>query len=74
MLTFYRLFQLLPHTKLHVFNECGHWTQIEKTDRIIDYILTYVNTVNEPIKITRKSAGTFRRPVIGTFFKSFRSS
>jgi 2-hydroxymuconate-semialdehyde hydrolase len=24
-----RLFQLVPHAQLHLFGECGHWTQIE---------------------------------------------
>lgn len=40
--TSYRLIQLLPHAELHVFNECGHWTQIEKTEPFIDHILTFV--------------------------------
>lgn len=29
----YRLHQLLKHSELHIFGECGHWTQIEKKDR-----------------------------------------
>lgn len=40
--TSYRLIQLLPHAELHVFNECGHWTQIEKTEPFIDNILTFI--------------------------------
>ena len=40
--TSYRLIQLLPHAELHVFNECGHWTQIEKTEPFIDHILTFI--------------------------------
>ena len=40
--TSYRLIQLLPHAELHVFNECGHWTQIEKTEPFIDNILTFL--------------------------------
>lgn len=40
--TSYRLIQLLPHAQLHVFNECGHWTQIEKTEPFIDTILTFI--------------------------------
>lgn len=50
--TSYRLIQLLPHAELHVFNECGHWTQIEKTEPFIDNILTFLK--NESI-INEKS-------------------
>ncbi len=28
-----RLFNLLPKAELHMFGRCGHWTQIEHTDR-----------------------------------------
>ncbi|MCI5040861.1 MAG: alpha/beta fold hydrolase [Donghicola eburneus] len=28
-----RLFALLPNSELHMFGGCGHWTQIEKTNR-----------------------------------------
>ncbi|MCL6625357.1 alpha/beta fold hydrolase [Alicyclobacillus shizuokensis] len=28
----YRLFTLLPRAELHVFGQCGHWTQIERKD------------------------------------------
>ena len=28
-----RLFELLPNSELHIFRNCGHWTQIEKADR-----------------------------------------
>ncbi|KZE37593.1 2-hydroxy-6-oxo-2,4-heptadienoate hydrolase [Bhargavaea cecembensis] len=41
--TSYKLVQLLPHAELHLFNECGHWTQIEKTDPFINHILAFVN-------------------------------
>lgn len=48
--TSYRLIQLLPHAEMHVFNECGHWTQIEKTEPFINNILSFIknssNTVN----------------------------
>lgn len=40
--TAYRLIQLLPHAEMHVFNECGHWTQIEKTEPFIDQVLTFI--------------------------------
>jgi 2-hydroxymuconate-semialdehyde hydrolase len=26
-----RIYRLLPHADMHIFGECGHWTQIEKT-------------------------------------------
>jgi 2-hydroxymuconate-semialdehyde hydrolase len=29
----YKLFDLIPHAQLHVFGECGHWTQIEHAGR-----------------------------------------
>jgi 2-hydroxymuconate-semialdehyde hydrolase len=29
----YRLFDLIARAQLHVFGECGHWTQIEHADR-----------------------------------------
>ncbi|WP_231687904.1 alpha/beta hydrolase [Bacillus sp. FJAT-27251] len=40
--TSYKLFQLLPHAELHLFNECGHWTQIEKSEPFIDHILAFI--------------------------------
>lgn len=40
--TSYRLIELLPHAELHVFNECGHWTQIEKTEPFVNHILTFI--------------------------------
>lgn len=42
--TSYKLVQLLPHAELHLFNECGHWTQIEKTEPFIDHLLAFINT------------------------------
>lgn len=29
----YKLFDLIPRAQLHMFGECGHWTQIEHADR-----------------------------------------
>jgi len=40
--TSYKLVRLLPHSELHLFNECGHWTQIEKTDSFIDHVLAFL--------------------------------
>jgi 2-hydroxymuconate-semialdehyde hydrolase len=30
-----RLHSLVPKSELHVFGQCGHWTQIEKKDRFV---------------------------------------
>lgn len=38
-----RLVKLLPNSELHLFNQCGHWTQIEKTDKFVNHILAFVN-------------------------------
>ncbi|MBB5374295.1 alpha/beta fold hydrolase [Acidocella aromatica] len=38
-----RLFALIPRAELHMFGRCGHWTQIEHTDRfnnLVDSFLT----------------------------------
>lgn len=40
--TSYKLIQLLPHAELHLFNECGHWTQIEKTEQFINHIFAFL--------------------------------
>lgn len=49
--TSYRLVELLPHAQLHVFTQCGHWTQIEKTEPFIDHILTFL--AGYPSKVSR---------------------
>ena len=33
-----KLHSLLLHSELHVFGECGHWTQIEKKDRFAQLV------------------------------------
>ncbi len=38
----YRYSALLPHSELHVFGECGHWTQIEKKDRFVEVVLPFL--------------------------------
>lgn len=40
--TSYRMGQLIPNAELHLFNECGHWTQIEKTDPFVAHLLTFI--------------------------------
>lgn len=38
----FRYLALLPKAELHVFGQCGHWTQIEKRDRFIDLVLGFL--------------------------------
>ncbi len=38
----YRYSALIPHSELHVFGECGPWTQIEKKDRFLDVVLPFL--------------------------------
>lgn len=39
-----RLFDLIPHARLHVFGDCGHWTQIEHAEEfhriLTDFLLS----------------------------------
>ena len=34
--------QLIPRSELHVFGECGHWTQIEKRERFIELVVPFL--------------------------------
>jgi 2-hydroxymuconate-semialdehyde hydrolase len=38
----YRFAQLLQNSEVHVFGECGHWTQIEKKDRFLDVVIPFL--------------------------------
>lgn len=38
----YRYSALLKHSELHVFGECGHWTQIEKKDRFLEVVVPFL--------------------------------
>lgn len=38
-----RLHDLLPRSELHVFGECGHWTQIEKKDRFVSVVKNFLS-------------------------------
>ncbi|MFW2828764.1 alpha/beta fold hydrolase [Sphingomonas sp. ID0503] len=38
----YRFSSLLKHSELHVFGECGHWTQIEKRDRFVELVTPFL--------------------------------
>lgn len=39
----YRFSALLKHSELHVFGECGHWTQIERRDRFLDVVIPFLS-------------------------------
>lgn len=38
----YRFSALLKHSELHVFGECGHWTQIEKRERFVEVVIPFL--------------------------------
>ncbi len=38
-----RLAELIEHAQLHVFGQCGHWTQIEHTDRFNRLLINFFN-------------------------------
>ena len=38
----YRFAALLKYSELHVFGECGHWTQIEKRERFLDVVVPFL--------------------------------
>lgn len=38
----YRLINLIQHAQLHIFGECGHWTQIEKSQEFANLVLDFV--------------------------------
>ncbi len=40
------LLELLPDAQLHVFNKCGHWTQIEQADRFVQLVTNFLNEAN----------------------------
>lgn len=41
--TSWRLSRILPYAELHVFPQCGHWTQIEKTKPFLNVVLEFLN-------------------------------
>jgi 2-hydroxymuconate-semialdehyde hydrolase len=41
----YELFALIPDAQLHVFGQCGHWTQIERTAAFNALVLTFLSGV-----------------------------
>ena len=37
------LFQLLPDAELHVFDQCGHWSQWDQTTRFNSIVSDFLN-------------------------------
>lgn len=37
----YKLNSLIPKSDLHVFGQCGHWTQIEKKDQFVKLVMDF---------------------------------
>ncbi|WP_134703367.1 alpha/beta fold hydrolase [Ammoniphilus sp. YIM 78166] len=42
--TSWKLAGLLPHVQLHVFSQCGHWTQIEQTQGFVDQVMGFLKS------------------------------
>ncbi|WP_240689061.1 alpha/beta fold hydrolase [Ammoniphilus sp. YIM 78166] len=40
--TSWKLSQILPHAQLHVFPNCGHWVQIEKTQPFTGQVIEFL--------------------------------
>lgn len=34
----HKIFSLLDDAQLHIFGHCGHWTQIEHTDKFVSLV------------------------------------
>jgi len=43
--TSYALFNLIPNAQLHMFGNCGHWTQIEQNKRFVALIDSFLNEI-----------------------------
>lgn len=37
-----KLFELIENAQLHMFGKCGHWTQIEQTDRFVELVEAFL--------------------------------
>ncbi len=42
--TSWKLAQLIPNSELHVFSNCGHWTQIEKTKPFCNQVINFLES------------------------------
>lgn len=38
----YRFHQLIDNSQLHVYGQCGHWTQIEKADEFSQLVSNFL--------------------------------
>ena len=38
-----RIFEKLPNAELHIFGDCGHWTQIEKRDEFNELVKSFLS-------------------------------
>lgn len=47
MATSLKLLSLIPRSQLHVFSQCGHWTQIEHTDRFAQLVEAFLREADE---------------------------
>jgi 2-hydroxymuconate-semialdehyde hydrolase len=39
-----RFHALIKNSELHIFGQCGHWTQIEKKDRFLELVIPFLRT------------------------------
>ncbi len=39
-----RFHELIPNSDLHIFGECGHWTQIEKRDAFVELVVPFLQS------------------------------
>ena len=37
-----RLLELIPKSELHIYGNCGHWVQIERSDELVDLVARFL--------------------------------
>ena len=40
-----RFSEMIPNSELHVFANCGHWTQIEKRERFVELVIPFLKRI-----------------------------
>lgn len=40
-----RFAEVIPNSELHMFGNCGHWTQIERRERFIDLVTPFLSAI-----------------------------
>ena len=40
-----RFAEVIPNSELHIFGNCGHWTQIERRERFIDLVTPFLSAI-----------------------------